>query len=229
MSDFNTHFPGWHLDSNGYTLDWEGGEMTPERSSVRSKGGEQIPLGQIQNRIESIFYEFAVIRTPDDLLAFVRQYGRLTGTNLGSDLVTGDFQYIGPMRPEGDPVALCLARAELFHELLRRKMRSDKSVADYYGSHAMSDLSVETMNVKVVPDPRRGVSFVLTVDTLFDALLWHLLRKLASAIDIRECPNCGSLFEVGSGTGRRVDALFCSLACKTSHHSLGRSKTHRSS
>jgi hypothetical protein len=59
----------------------------------------------------------------------------------------------------------------------------------------------------------------------------HALGEAAAAeierlrgVAVRRCLRCGQSFQVGVGTGRRLDAKFCSEAHKIVFHSLARAE-----
>ena len=58
---------------------------------------------------------------------------------------------------------------------------------------------------------------------LLDAL-WLQLALAKSVSKFRECRQCQKSFMAGGGSGRRMDAKFCSIECKTKYFSLKRSR-----
>ena len=59
---------------------------------------------------------------------------------------------------------------------------------------------------------------------LLDALWLQLGQALTVSAKIRQCEHCGNWFEAGRGTGRRLDAKFCSDEHRIAFNSLKRSK-----
>jgi hypothetical protein len=80
------------------------------------------------------------------------------------------------------------------------------------------------------------VSTILTVNSsegpqlqlcpvnFIDALRLQLVQKLTGDANFRTCRHCGRWFEVGPGTGRRLDAKFCTDEHRVLFNSLKRSK-----
>ena len=64
----------------------------------------------------------------------------------------------------------------------------------------------------------------LTVDSLRAALWLQLGQALSKGVTVQQCQHCGSLFETGPGTGRRLDAKFCSDQHRIAFNSIKRSK-----
>ncbi len=64
----------------------------------------------------------------------------------------------------------------------------------------------------------------MTVGDLLAALWVQVGQSIGSGAIIRRCQQCGELFEVGLGTGRRQDAKFCSDKHRIAFNSLKRSK-----
>jgi hypothetical protein len=59
---------------------------------------------------------------------------------------------------------------------------------------------------------------------LIDAIWLQMAQSVSSGRAARECQRCGNWFEVGPGTGRRLDAKFCCDEHRIEFHSRARSK-----
>ena len=79
----------------------------------------------------------------------------------------------------------------------------------------------------IVADAKRGIQLRITTDTLIGGLWWQLAQKLSGETNIQRCRYCSAPFETGPGTGRHVDAAFCSNEHKVRFFSLARSKRHK--
>src|SRR5262249_35479431 len=60
--------------------------------------------------------------------------------------------------------------------------------------------------------------------SLLDALWLQVVQELAGGATVRQCRHCGRWFETGAGTGRRLDATFCSDQHRIDYNSLRRSR-----
>ena len=79
-----------------------------------------------------------------------------------------------------------------------------------------------------MPDKLLGARFQIMPTDLMQALWFQLGEVLASNIKLSSCLQCGKLFEVGVGSGRRADAKYCSDEHRTLYHSLNRKPARRS-
>jgi hypothetical protein len=61
-------------------------------------------------------------------------------------------------------------------------------------------------------------------NTLLDGLWLQFAQAMTRGTQIRTCMHCADLFEAGLGTGRRLDAKFCSDEHRIAFNSLKRSK-----
>jgi hypothetical protein len=160
---------------------------------------------------------FSKIRTPEQLLKFIDLYGPLTRTS-----------------PQwGDSVTACLRWARQFDELLRSKVIGPRKVASVFDAQLRlrgikpDELQQWIGEFDLRPDALRGVQLRLRTDVLIGGLWWQLGQKLSEETNLRTCRYCSSVFEAGPGTGRHIDAAFCSKEHKVRYFSLKRSKRGR--
>jgi hypothetical protein len=73
---------------------------------------------------------------------------------------------------------------------------------------------------------KRDSSLKVVPSNLLDALFLQLAESVSSGAELRQCEfkRCKAWFEVGPGTGRRLDAKFCSDEHRTAHHNRRKSK-----
>lgn len=185
-----------------------------------------------------LYLVLSEVRTPQQFLNFVNQYGPLTW----ADRTTKHFTWADGTKPNsdsqdglpmfGDPVPGGLATAEMFRDLLnlqklgdpRRLARHFKSkIARFVGDGLLADDGVAG-KVELVSDLERGLRVKVLPSTLRGALWLQLAQKLSGATKVAPCRHCGRWFEAGAGTGRRADAEFCCLDHKKRFHSLERSR-----
>jgi len=82
--------------------------------------------------------------------------------------------------------------------------------------------------LEMVPDPSKGIRLRVRTDNLYTGLMWQVGLELHKArgeqVKFRECALCGEWFQAGLGTGRRLDALFCSAQHQIDYNSRKRSR-----
>jgi hypothetical protein len=222
-------FP-WYRDSSGYELFWDYPEKKKGYAWIASKGGAPEPLGLIEKKIDELCFEFSRLKTPEDLLEFIRQNGMVNGgrsfgpTKYIFDPATQELTLVAgqellPAGGPGDNVFWCLESAKLFDELLR--IQYSRKRAEFYLSKAADHFRDTNAEAELVPHARMGIAFRFKTKTLFGALLWHLAHLLRSDVNIRVCLECSRCFEVGPGA-LRSDAVFCCKEHKIKHLSRTR-------
>ena len=63
-----------------------------------------------------------------------------------------------------------------------------------------------------------GLVLQIVPNSLWDAMCLQYAQHVASNKNVRTCEGCGTWFEAGLGTHRRVDARYHSDACRIQHH-----------
>lgn len=143
-----------------------------------------------------LFSKFADVKTPEDLLAFVTEYGRLTSGRKGDD--------VQPLLRQAKSMRACLRPR---HPRIRPSMSMTNLRA-----WLATDKAKGTVSVKIAPK------------TLLDALWLQLGQSLAGGTEWKECRGCGTWFPVGGTSGKRSVAAFCSDKCRIKFNSLERSR-----
>ena len=181
---------------------------------------------------EMLCIAFAKLETPESLMNFIKLYGPITRTS-----------------PEwGDSVSGKLRTSRRFRELLSCKEKGPRKLASVFNFQVQAsfaaaykravksplpkDFDFGTPNelvgmADIVADAKRGIQLRITTDTLIGGLWWQLAQKLSGETNIQRCRYCSAPFETGPGTGRHVDAAFCSNEHKVRFFSLARSKRHK--
>ncbi len=211
----------WARDPKGYRLAETG---RPKMLRIVRNGAGQDPenLAYFQPlaSTDSLFEVFAnIATTPEGALEFVRRYGPLTPDGWDS----------------GDQVYLVTSQAERMREILRvwakkknhlhMPRRSQKSFGLPIRVHPDDTGPSSSLEAKVFWDPLdKTLKWELRPRTLLDALWLQFGQALTSGIQIRQCEHCGDFFEAGRGTGRRLDAKFCSDEHRIDFNSLKRSR-----
>jgi hypothetical protein len=159
---------------------------------------------------DSAFRIFAnIATTPAGVLEFVQQFGPLTHDGWAAN--------------KGDDVRLVISNAEHMRQLLRYFSGTEKrphlATSRFQATQAIS------LDAQVIWDPVTMVPrWDLRTKCLLDALWLQLGQALTSGGRISQCQHCGSWFEAGRKTGRRLDAKFCCDEHRTAFNSLKRSK-----
>jgi hypothetical protein len=168
----------------------------PEDCIVGQGGGYRaVQLSQYPH----LFSEFAKVRTPEELLAFVTKYGRLTTGRRGDE--------IPPLLDQAKMMQGCLAKP-------RKEIRPTIPMTNLKAWLATNKAN-GTVSVKVGPT------------RLLDALWLQLGHSLAGGAQWRECEGCGVWFPVGGNSGKRLVAKFHSEECRIAFNSLERTRRKR--
>jgi hypothetical protein len=224
----------WYRDQKGYRI-MPFGSLAPNAPWKKSAAHDDVPwIVPKGNQDDVRKYKpfahradlcsaFASVKTPEALLSFVGDHGPLTwrGFHHHNDPVFKNF-------PAGEPVPLGLANAEMFRELLQLQALGDTSkLASHFESKIAGLVGGEqTGTVELLPDPEKGIRLKVTPPTLLGALWYQLALKLSDA-DLRMCPLCHRVFEVGRGTGLRADARFCCQEHKVEYFNRNRRRRKR--
>ena len=203
----------WWKDAKGYRLaDPE--PATPGLSLLEGvgkplrvvpNGGKRIACRPLE-KFDKLFGAFASIKTADDLLQFIKQFGPLTDAGLLPD--------------RGENVSFVLEQAEGFRNWLNANHRSRQDLAAWIGREGKKFANLEAS----LTADASGIHLRVLPRTLLGALWLQLAHTLAGGIQIRPCVLCGEWFDAGPGTARRLDAKFCSDDHRVLYNSLKRSK-----
>jgi hypothetical protein len=146
--------------------------------------------------------------TPDGMVEFCNAYGQLR---------------IGPGGQGIEPVAWMLEHQALIRQFVRRVEASDASgliegLKRGWGGNCSLRLR-RRENGSLAP--------ILVPDTLLSAMWMQLALHAASQAKLLTCHQCGKPFEVGTGTGRRETAMYCSNACKVAAFKASKRRTSK--
>jgi hypothetical protein len=162
------------------------------------------PLGETHE----LFRIFARTATTEEgVLAFVQSYGPLT--HYGNN--------------PGDIVEYVLFHARAMRDLLDSIFSKCRPPPRLPGKSDTAPGS--TLYAAVVwDDVKKSLRWELRPSTLLDGLWLQFGQAVTRGAHIRTCAHCGEWFETGAGTGRRLDAKFCSDQHRTAYNSLKRSR-----
>lgn len=200
----------------------------PDEDWIVPNGDERVSYRPLDKN-DTICIAFSRVRTPESLLEFIKLYGPLTRSS-----------------PQwGDSIPGCLRCARQFYDLLSYKEKGPRKLASVFNSQVCESIvrghepgggqaspryyDFGTLNrligtTELVANHVRGVQLRITTDVLIGGLWWQLAQKLSGNANIRTCRHCSTLFETGPGTGRHIDANFCSDEHKVKYFSLARTK-----
>jgi hypothetical protein len=228
----------WYRYSKGYRLVERSSFPASSRATgdmIVPNGGDRIPCPPF-DKFDTLYSEFSKVKTPDGLLQFVKNFGLLSGLDIGDE-----------SNPWGDSVPGCLKDAEHFRELLIHKQKGPRKLASFFDSQVRRRFAAvyrdiaearkvgsdpsrwdqdrylyrPVASIDLVPDPSRGVRLRIKADCLLAALWLQLAQKLSGDAILRECVYCHEWFETGPGK-RRASAKFCSEEHKIRYFSLKR-------
>jgi hypothetical protein len=156
---------------------------------------------------KKLYQKFAGIRTPAAALAFVSAYGPLTES--------------GRARA-GEELPFVLTQAGNMEFVLLHA--SDPALLSSFLSVNILKLANIEARLEAKQD-RPGVQIKLCPQSFLDGLWLQLGHDLAGEDRVlRRCRHCGIPFEAGLGSGRRIDALFCSDKHRIAFNSKKRKK-----
>jgi hypothetical protein len=229
----------WFKDSAGYRFAEYGKHVT----CIIGNGGKLIPFSPFEGS-EAVFSAFASVTSPPALLHFVEQYGMLNKPAYGVQVERGrttNTAYGGSSfrmdergslsfvedSPEGEDVSPHLETAQLFREILEQSGKGWRRPPPSLAHSIAEALQEEPLGeISLAGDRRHGFRMVLTAISLMDGLWLQLGQKIAGLAKFQTCelPSCRQVFEVGSSSGRRLDARFCSDSHRIEFNSRKRTK-----
>ena len=206
----------WHRDAKGYQLIPEKpfpprrpGQSALDRARAMKVSDVQparvVGNGGLLRRYRpldefpGLFEIFVKIpRTPEGVLEFIRKFGPLT-RSVNGDWVPTVLDVADSMQKE-------------LHGLSPRL--GGRATIPLTNLHAWlaNDRATDGITLKIAPA------------TLLDALWLQLAQNLSRGVKVRQCRHCNEWFRAGAGTGRRVDAKFCSDEHRKRYNSLERSR-----
>jgi hypothetical protein len=177
-----------------------------DQPRIKPRGGTMEVYRPLET-FPKLYVQFAKIETPEELLEFVEKFGPLTREGLHPQ--------------KGDRIAPLLAHSEAMREMLEvaRNREALKRVVKY------EVLKFANLIGTLAINPGTGrLQLELKPVSFLDALWLSLAQDLSSKNNLSRCDHCGHWFETGPGTGRRLDAKFCSNEHKIAFHSLKRTR-----
>lgn len=222
-----SHFEWWR-DSKGYVsgkfdeigvteyVSVQGMRLPKIGSSKRIRivgcGGKKLTYRPFAS-FTSLCLQFAKVRTPSDLLGFIEKFGLLSDDR---PVFTGKITGLG------EDVARALGEAKKFRLLLTAKSEGPAALGQAIRKNPGPIMGAARLVLR--PDHAKGARIAIELSSLLDGLWLQLGHKLAGNANFRSCLHCHEWFETGPGTGRRLDARYCSDEHRVEYHSRHRSK-----
>ena len=197
----------WAKDEKGFSFrnfnaDWNADSL-PEDARIVRNGGRLHAYEPA--KVASLLKKFMVIRSPQQLLAFVNSYGPLTLEGFigdGESFADSHRRTLWSLQ-DGEGIEIGLEEASAYRDLIANKGRT-KFIAKRIEQYSM------VYQFKVAPDSRNRLRFVAEPRSLLDLLRLSIVQSLMGASSYMQCRFCAEFFERGIGTSRRADAQFCS-------------------
>jgi hypothetical protein len=177
-------------------------------------GGSLVPyrptgsLDQILVELLNIDPALNIELTPRRVLDFVNRFGPLTRKGLDEN--------------RGEDPRVAINTSYCMNQLVDAWTFTGDNAAlgQTFGADGFGLRGLET---RIVFDPvEQKPRMRLVAHTLVTVLWARLFQALLSGLVIRRCAQCNKLFTAGTGTGRRLDAKFCSDEHRVLFNSLKR-------
>jgi hypothetical protein len=158
------------------------------------------------------------------MLHFVKRFGPLTingrkGKEIAErqgSVMGGDTTELFLFSYDGDDVEDVLEEAAWFREMLEVYRAHPEKIGK---SLALSAARIE-LKTSLKIDPFAKIHLHLSPKSLLEGLKLQLIQNLSqSLLQLSKCNFCGDWFEVGAGTGRRLDSKYCRDEHRVLYHS----------
>jgi hypothetical protein len=201
MTTINLDFT-WFFDTQGYRL---------KNGRLVRKGGELKSYRPLE-AFPTLFKIFIdKCRTEKGVIFFVSKFGPLI-TSPGGLITTRVLGLPGFMAAGGDSIREVIQQAKWMAKLLSDH-KSD-----------IPQIPLTSLEAFLVSGGGSAIRLKLSPSRLIDAIWLQMAQSITSGRDLRECLHCGELFEVGPGSGRRLDAKFCKDEHRIAFNNRRRSK-----
>jgi hypothetical protein len=200
MTDLAIELEWWRGDPGGYRL--------VERT--RRAGGTLLSgLADRQERL--IVYDGGELRPYHPLAEFRTLFSVFANKARNADGVLEFIGLFGPLtdgsHKRGEDVAGCIEHANAMWRWIEAERRVGGQLPQLIGQ----GISFGKVKTVLTVDPLTKAPRVrLTAESLRSALWLQLAQALSKGLPLQQCEYCGTLFETGPGSGRRLNAKFCS-------------------
>jgi hypothetical protein len=177
----------WYFDTKGYR---------PNRGRLVRKGGKLQAYRPLED-FPTLFRVFVdKCRSERGVVDFISKFGPLN-TNPGDLITTRVLGLPGFMAAGGDSIREVIRQAKWMAKLIRDH-KSD-----------IPQIPLTSLEAFLLTGSGGEIRLKLSPSRLIDAIWLQVAQSITSGRDLQECLHCGELFEVGPGSGRRLDAKFC--------------------
>lgn len=227
----------WHLDSKGYRLV----DHASYGSIIVANGGKIKHIRPLDG-IDGLYKVFANVRSPGELLNFVRFHGLLHKQSYKAQWVEGVLEkkaredsplgrYSRQLArasvnaPKMESVSELLEIAALFRKIMVQSQKGWRRTPKPLGLEMSLRLDRRPLGwIGLRDDATRGFRPAFIANSLLDALWLQLAGNISGGAIYRKCARCENMFETGPKTGRRAGSKFCSDTHKIEFNSRKRSK-----
>jgi hypothetical protein len=193
----------WFRDLKGYRV---------SRGLIVARGGELQSYRPLED-FPTLFRIFAdQCRSEKGVRDFVHKFG-LLATNPG-DLIT--------IRVLGLPGVIS-TRGDLVSDVIQQAKWMDKLLGDHRSG--VPQIPLTSLDASLVSGGGSAIRLKLSPSRLIDALWLQMAQSISSGRVLQQCLHCGEAFEVGPGSGRRLDAKFCNDEHRVEFNNRRRRKT----
>jgi hypothetical protein len=159
-------------------------------------------------KFPDLYTRFSSVRSAAELLDFVNRFGPLTPDGLD--------------RERGEDVPAMLKEAAAMRQVISG---IGSNGGDLFGFTGGGVYDLAAMRAFLIVDRKsKELRVRLSPSSLLAALWLQLGQDFEGGASVKACRECGSLFRVGGGTGRRLDADFCSDKHRITYNSRNRSR-----
>lgn len=219
----------WRRDALGYKIE-NFGRYGPH---VLGRGGKMVESNPLAGG--QTYLAFAHVDSHEKLLQFVELHGLLEHEKnpRPTRINAKTFKLIPGEQTEGEDVEDLLQKARGFREVLRwnanrRKRPSEAAMSSINRLLEPEGLGRVYLDLGSGLGPAGGsLRPIFRPDTLLNGMLWQLGLAVSGGKRFRTCTWCGSLFEVGPGSGRRAHSEYCSPEHRVLFNSRNRSRSAR--
>lgn len=217
----------WSRDVRGYEIKRFG----RLGAYIVGRSDKTVPLNPLAGG--QTYLAFAQVDSEERLLQFVELHGFLEHKKTPKPVRRkADLPFeLLPEQADGEGVKDLLEQALRFREVLqwntnRKERLPEETIAWIECLLEPEGLGRVYLDLGPSGLGPAGASLrpVFKPDTLLNGMLWQLALAVSGGKHFRTCNWCGSLFEVGPGSGRRSHSEYCSPEHRVLFHSRNRSR-----
>ena len=190
----------WFFDTKGYR---------PKDGRIVPRGGKLQDYRPLEDYPTLFRIFIKKCRSESGVIDFVNKFGPLN-TNPGNLITTRVLGLPGFMGAGSDSIG----------EVIRQAKSMAKLVSGYKSD--IPQIPLTSLEAFLATGPIR---LKISPSRLIDAIWLQMAQSITSGRDVRQCLHCGELFEVGPGSGRRLDAKYCKDEHRIASNNRRRSKT----